>query len=246
MTSPPKTSLQDAVTSLYQIAIVDARPTASNRLDVLAMMCIEQLDDRGITGATTERPVPGIGRDKRWDVVWPAEGKARLGISLKSLLKNIPGTVPNRVDDLVGEMANVQLRSPEIVTGYVVMFNGANGKRSDGTRWVDFFRGAVDRLSGRRRTCLGGRDDGSLRRSGGRLHQRASHHAQAEPERVLRPPCHVRERQKPRHVLGRGPNDSLSGTGLGPQADLPSFVSSSGVEFRYPCHRLAQIRVIHR
>ena len=149
MTSPPKTSLQDAVTSLYQIAIVDARPTASNRLDVLAMMCIEQLDDRGITGATTERPVPGIGRDKRWDVVWPAEGKARLGISLKSLLKNIPGTVPNRVDDLVGEMANVQLRSPEIVTGYVVMFNGANGKRSDGTRWVDFFRGAVDRLSGR-------------------------------------------------------------------------------------------------
>ena len=46
-------------------------------------------------------------------------------------------------------MANVQLRSPEIVTGYIVVFNSANGKRSDGTRWVDFFRDAVDRLSGR-------------------------------------------------------------------------------------------------
>ena len=73
----------------------------------------------------------------------------RLGISLKSLLKNIPGAVPNRVDDLVGEMANVQLRSPEIVTGYIVVFNVANGERSDGTRWVDFFRDAVNRLSGR-------------------------------------------------------------------------------------------------
>lgn len=149
MTSPQKTSLQDAVTSLYQIAVLDRKPTASSRLEVLAKMCVEQLTGRGITGATTERPVPGIGRDKRWDVVWPAEGKVRLGISLKSLLTNIPGAVPNRVDDLAGEMANVQLRSPEIVTGYIVVFNIANGMRSDGTRWVDFFRDAVDRLSGR-------------------------------------------------------------------------------------------------
>lgn len=144
-----QTSLQDAVTSLYRIAIVDGKPTAGNRLDVLANMCVEQLEGRGITGATTEHPVPGIGRDKNWDVAWPAVGKVRLGISLKSLLKNIPGAVPNRVDDLVGEMANVQLRSPEIVTGYIVVFNIANGKRSDGTRWVDFFRDAVNRLSGR-------------------------------------------------------------------------------------------------
>lgn len=144
-----KTSLQDAVESLYRIAIADGKPTSSNRLDVLAKMCVEHLDSRGLTCATTEHPVPGIGRDKNWDVVWPAEGKARLGISLKSLLTNIAGTVPNRVDDLAGEMANVQLRSPEIVTGYIVVFNIANGKRRDGTRWVDFFRGAVNRLSGR-------------------------------------------------------------------------------------------------
>ena len=72
-----------------------------------------------LVGAATEINVPGIGRSKKWDVGWPPAGRARLGISLKSLLRNIPGTVPNRVDDLTGEMANVQLLSPEIVTGYI-------------------------------------------------------------------------------------------------------------------------------
>ena len=140
-------SLQDAVTSLYEIA--RERPTSTKRLDVLADMCIEQLDRRGINGATKELSVPGIGRSKKWDVAWPAEGKIRLVISLKSILKNIAGTVPNRLDDLTGEMANVQLQSPEIVTGYLMLFNNGDAMRSDGTPWVDFFRDAVERLSGR-------------------------------------------------------------------------------------------------
>ena len=47
-------------------------------------------------------------------------------------------------------MANVQLLSPEIVTGYVVIFDTTqSGLRKDGTRWVEFFRDAVNRLSGR-------------------------------------------------------------------------------------------------
>lgn len=140
-------SLQDAVTNLYEIA--RERPTSTKRLDVLADMCIEQLDRRGINGATKELSVPGIGRSKKWDVAWPAEGKIRLVISLKSILKNIAGTVPNRLDDLTGEMANVQLQSPEIVTGYLMLFNNGDAMRSDGTPWVDFFRDAVERLSGR-------------------------------------------------------------------------------------------------
>jgi len=142
-------TLQDAVTSLYEIAIAQRKPTSTKRLAVLADLCIEQLDQRGIAGAAKERSVPGIGRSKKWDVAWPAEGKVRLVISLKSLLKNIAGTVPNRLDDLTGEMANVQLQSPEIVTGYIMVFHNGNAMRSDGTRWVDFFRDAVDRLSDR-------------------------------------------------------------------------------------------------
>lgn len=143
-------SLQDAVDDLYRIAVVEQKRQSPNRLAMLADMCIEQLNERGIADAVRELPVPGIGRSKTWDVGWPPDGRVRLGISLKSLLRNIAGTVPNRVDDLTGEMANVQLLSPEIVTGYVMVFDTTgSGLRQDGTRWVDFFRDAVDRLSGR-------------------------------------------------------------------------------------------------
>ena len=143
-------SLQDAIDDLYRIAVVEKKRQSPNRLALLADMCVEQLDKRGIVGAQKELLVPGIGRSKTWDVGWPSKGKVRLGISLKSLLRNIPGTVPNRIDDLSGEMANVQLLSPEIVAGYIVVFDtGAGGLRKDGTRWVDFFRSAVNKLSGR-------------------------------------------------------------------------------------------------
>ena len=143
-------SLQDAVDDLYRIAVIEQKRQSPNRLARLAEMCVEQLDERGVIGAAKEIPVPGIGRSKTWDVAWPSDGRVRLGISLKSLLRNVAGTVPNRVDDLTGEMANVQLLSPEIVTGYVMVFDTTgSGLRKDGTRWVDFFRDAVDRLSGR-------------------------------------------------------------------------------------------------
>ena len=143
-------SLQDAVDDLYRTAVVERKRQSPSRLAMLADMCVEQLASRGIVGAARELSVPGIGRSKTWDVAWPPEGKARLGISLKSLLRNIAGTVPNRIDDLTGEMANVQLLSPEIVTGYVMIFDTTGGSlRQDGARWVDFFRDAVERLSGR-------------------------------------------------------------------------------------------------
>ena len=143
-------SLQDAVDDLYRIAVVEKKRQSPNRLTMLADMCVEQLDERGIVGAVKELPVPGIWRSKVWDVGWPSEGKVRLGVSLKSLLRNIAGTVPNRIDDLAGEMANVQLLSPEIVTGYIMVFDTTgSGLRRDGTRWVDFFGAAIDRLSGR-------------------------------------------------------------------------------------------------
>jgi len=106
-------SLQDAVDDLYRIAVAENKRQSPNRLSMLAEMCVEQLAVRGVVGAARELSVPGIGRSKNWDVAWPPKGRVRLGISLKSLLRNIAGTVPNRVDDLAGEMANVQLLSPD-------------------------------------------------------------------------------------------------------------------------------------
>lgn len=139
-------SVQDAVDDHYRIAVSGQKRQSPSRLAKLGEMCVEQLDERGVSGAAMENPVPGIGRSKTWDVAWSPEGRVRLGISLKSILRNITGTVPNRVDDL----ANVQLLSSEIVTDYVVIFDTIqSGLRKDGTRWEDFFRDAVTRLSGR-------------------------------------------------------------------------------------------------
>ncbi|MCY4258854.1 MAG: hypothetical protein OXC91_01140 [Rhodobacteraceae bacterium] len=143
-------TLQDAVDDFYRITVVQMKTQSPNRLSMLADMCVEQLEIRGVFGAAKEISVPGIGRSKNWDVAWPTNGRVRLGISLKSILKNIAGTVPNRIDDLAGEMANVQLLSPEIATGYIALFNSAESKlRQDGGQWIDFFRDAVDRLTGR-------------------------------------------------------------------------------------------------
>ena len=145
-------SLQDAVDTLYRVVVVDKKPTSNARLATLADMCLQQLAARGLADGTTEALVPGIGRTKKWDVAWPSDGKVRLGISLKSLLKNVGGSVPNRADDLMGEVANVQLSSPEIVTGYVMLFDvGQNGGgvQKSGERWVDTFRSYVEQLSGR-------------------------------------------------------------------------------------------------
>ena len=64
-------SLQDAVDDLYRIAIVENSSQSPNRLAVLANMCVEQLEQRHVVGAATEIDVPGIARNKKWDVAWP-------------------------------------------------------------------------------------------------------------------------------------------------------------------------------
>ena len=103
-------------------------------------------------GASKETTIPGIGRDKKWDIAWKYNGKVRLGISLKSILKNISGTVPNRIDDLMGEVANVQLHSPEIVVGYIMVFdkNADSISTRYGQSWINVFRSYIDSLSNRR------------------------------------------------------------------------------------------------
>ena len=140
-------SLQDAVVDLYRIAVSEKRRTSTKRLSRLAALCIQELDVRGIAGAKAEVTVPGIGRNKQWDVAWSHNGRVRLGISLKSILKNVAGSVPNRVDDLMGEMANVQLYSPEIVTGYIMILNTENERDRQHSC---AFRCNVERLTGRK------------------------------------------------------------------------------------------------
>lgn len=129
------------------------RPTQSpDRLRALADYVVARLGEYGLPGARGgsggELKVHGLARVKDWDVAYEFAGKFRLLISLKSMWKNAQGTVPNRIDDHMGEIANVQQLSPEIVIGYVVLFDTtADRTRRDGRSWSDFFEHAIRRIA---------------------------------------------------------------------------------------------------
>ena len=143
---------QAAVDDLYRIAVAEERATSTERLEVLADFCVQEINRRGLKCVEKEATIPGGGREKKWDVAWCYDGKYRLGVSLKSLLKNLGGTVPNRIDDMIGEVTNAQLYSPEIVIGYIMIFNIAEDSYSPKheSTWCDLFRKRVKSLSGRR------------------------------------------------------------------------------------------------
>lgn len=143
-------SLSDAVDDLFSRKTQD-----SGRLNSLAEYCIEAFAAAGLPGVqggkAAEVGIRGLGRQKDWDLAYVLAGKPRLLISLKSILKNFSGVVPNRLDDLMGEVANVQQLSPELVIGYVVIMDEAedSSHRSGGT-WIDHFEGNLRRIAIRR------------------------------------------------------------------------------------------------
>jgi hypothetical protein len=145
-------TLQEAINSFYAKAVTEGASTSTKRLDVLADYCVHELAKRGLKGVEKEAKLYGGGRTKQWDVAWSLHGKYRLAISLKSILKNLAGTVPNRIDDLMGEVTNVQLYSPEIVTGYMMIFDASSdvisNRREAG--WLGHLRNRLEQLSGRK------------------------------------------------------------------------------------------------
>lgn len=147
-----ESTLQDAVDSLYQLVVVEGKKTSTKRLSILAELCIDELAKRGLKGAEAEVTIPGGGRPKDWDVAWKWAGKYRLVISLKSILKNLAGTVPNRIDDAMGETTSIQLYSPEVVTGYLMLIDGQGDTYSQkhNTTWVELLRSRLANLSDRR------------------------------------------------------------------------------------------------
>jgi len=143
-------SLSDAVDDLLTRKTQD-----SGRLNLLAQYCIEAFAMNGLPGVrggkADEVGIRGLGRQKDWDLAYVLAGKPRLLVSLKSILKNISGVVPNRLDDLMGEVANVQQLSPELVIGYVVIMDEKENSphRSSGT-WIDHFEANLRKIAIRR------------------------------------------------------------------------------------------------
>ncbi len=141
-------SLEDVVEEVMSKNTKD-----SKRLGALADYAKEQLEQYGLPGVQGgtggELKIQGMARLKDWDIAYNFAGKNRLLISLKSLWRNASGTVPNRLDELMGETANVQQMSPEIVSGYVLLFdNQADSiRRNDGLLWSDYFQRAVNHIA---------------------------------------------------------------------------------------------------
>jgi hypothetical protein len=133
--------------------IIPRHPQDSKRLAPLADYVKEKLAQYGLPGVSGgtggELPVRGLARTKDWDVAYNFAGKDRLLISLKSIWRNASGTVPNRIDDLMGESANAQQLSPEIVIGYVLLFDARadSPRREDKRSWSTFFEEAVKRIA---------------------------------------------------------------------------------------------------
>lgn len=140
--------LESAIDSLLA-----AKSTSPQRLVALADLLKQLLDDQGLPGVVGgsggELSVPGLSRAKNWDVAYEFAGKFRLLVSLKSVLKNLSGAIPNRIDDLQGELANVQHLRPEVVTGYVVIVDIAEDslRKNDGLTWADHFEVTLRKLA---------------------------------------------------------------------------------------------------
>jgi hypothetical protein len=143
-----KSELEDVIDAILQKATQDA-----GRLGPLAdfaKLALEQCGLPGVRGGQGgELRVVGLARTKAWDVAYEYAGKFRLLISLKSIWKNAGGAVPNRIDDLMGEAANIQQLAPEIVIGYILVFDAVADirHRKDGTTWSAFFEQAVKRIA---------------------------------------------------------------------------------------------------
>ena len=110
----------------------------------MGQYCIESFEKEGLPGVgggrATEIGIRGLARQKNWDLAFVLAGKPRLLVSLKSILANIGGSIPNRIDDLMGEVANVQQLSPELVIGYVVIMDEKldSPRRGFGSEtWID-------------------------------------------------------------------------------------------------------------
>lgn len=137
-------SVEDSI-----VELLSRSSTSTKRLTKLADFIKRLLEEHGLPGARGgsegELQVPGLSRTKDWDVAYEYGGKFRLLVSLKSILKNLSGAIPNRLDDLQGELANVQQLRPEVVIGYVVLLDVAEDtkRRVDGKYWSEYFEDAL-------------------------------------------------------------------------------------------------------
>jgi hypothetical protein len=145
----------DLPTALLDFA---SRPSqAANRMQAIQGVVKTEIERRfaplgSLVDVRVERSVKGKHRTKNWDVVMYFAHRPQLAISTKSIMANAPGTVPNRIDDAMGEYVNVHAHDPGMVLGYVFVMNHELGKEltRDRRPWTDILADSLASFSGRR------------------------------------------------------------------------------------------------
>lgn len=113
--------------------------------------CAGELERRGLPGALAEQPVEGAYRTKKWDVVLADDDQVRLAISTKSIMKNIAGTVPNRLDDMLGEAVDLHRAHPRAVIGYFALIAERDMRPTgrDAATWFERCGNRLEKTAGR-------------------------------------------------------------------------------------------------
>jgi hypothetical protein len=107
----------------------------------------------GLLFVGLEQPLAGKHRLKDWDVLVRYANRPQLAISTKSIISNVAGSVPNRIDDAMGECVNVHAHDPGMVLGYFFIMDSQGAaaiQRDSGRPWGDVFANALLSFSGRR------------------------------------------------------------------------------------------------
>src|SRR5215831_3433022 len=133
--------------------LLGSQTQSTARLRLLGQYWIESFEREGLPGVgggrAAEIRIRGLARQKNWDLAFVLAGNPLL-VSLKSILANIGGSIPNRIDDLMGEVANAQQLSPELVIGYIVIMDeklDSRRGRSGTETWINYFEACLARIA---------------------------------------------------------------------------------------------------
>jgi hypothetical protein len=86
-------------------------------------------------------------RDKKWDAGLIENDEPRLAISCKSIISNHGGTVPNRIDDMLGEAVSLHRAFPAAILGYLFMMSRRDESKKTTKRTEALSGLTADRLT---------------------------------------------------------------------------------------------------
>lgn len=116
-------TFDQAIQSLFRIAVVERKSTSVSRLQVLADYCVQELARRGLENVETEASIPGAGRSKKWDRGLAAWSQIPTWHFVKIYPEESGRNGAEQIDDLMGEQrtSNSNRRKSRLGTSWSSM-----------------------------------------------------------------------------------------------------------------------------